>query len=639
MLKISLLNLPFGALNTPSIALTQLKSVVDQQYGEQVDVRVLYFNLDFARYMGTALYQYIAHSVEGLGAGLGEWFFRPLAFPELPDNTQEYFSRYYPLPTKSTQVLKYALLKKRKGLREFLDSLIDRYELDKADVVGLSSMFSQNLACFAVAKRLKERRPDALVIMGGANCESPMGQEIIKNVAEIDYVFSGPALKSFPTFIGHCLTGNRAGCEQIPGVFSRENLSAIDTPGGLAAFGEELDINANVMLDYGPFLDIFEQHFPDQGIKPVLLFETSRGCWWGEKAQCRFCGLNSTRMDHRPMDPEKALQQFQSLFQYAPRFAYLGCVDNVLPKRFVEEVISKLDNPDDAMILYELKVPTREEELQILADHRVHAVQTGIEALSTPSLKLLRKGTTAFQNLTFLKDCLRFGIYPIWNFLVGVPGEDEAIYEKYCHDLPLFMHLPPPSGMQLVRFDRYSPYFDHADDYDLDLSPSDFYSMVYPFAQETLHKLAYHFTNQDVNAPYLAAICKWNDPLARHVNEWIQRWNGQDGSLHPQLYFRDACVVYDTRSGEAVEHTLDPLGASLLYALSQPRRMVDLVEMFGCPEAELAQQVQLLAARGLIFEENGRFFSLVLPKEPPSTPAQALQYFASFNDFLSHLSN
>jgi hypothetical protein len=45
--------------------------------------------------VGVELYQYISTSMQSFYAGLGDWFFRLEAFPQLPDNTQQYLQRYF----------------------------------------------------------------------------------------------------------------------------------------------------------------------------------------------------------------------------------------------------------------------------------------------------------------------------------------------------------------------------------------------------------------------------------------------------------------------------------------------------------------------------------------------------------------
>jgi mannitol-1-phosphate/altronate dehydrogenase len=80
--KIALINMPFADLQFPSIALTQLKAVVDQRFKEQVSVDIHYVSHDFAKYLGLELYDIITASADSQNAGLGDWFFRQAAFPD-----------------------------------------------------------------------------------------------------------------------------------------------------------------------------------------------------------------------------------------------------------------------------------------------------------------------------------------------------------------------------------------------------------------------------------------------------------------------------------------------------------------------------------------------------------------------------
>jgi ribosomal peptide maturation radical SAM protein 1 len=307
------------------------------------------------------------------------------------------------------------MMSKRGGLTELLDGLIDKYKLDEANVVGMTSMFSQHVASLAMARRLKERNPNVITVMGGANCESPMGQEIAKNVDYVDFIFSGPALKSFTAFVGHCLEGDTEPCHSIKGVISRKNCApprlSLATLGQTPApkgneIGEELDINAGVRLDYGPFLDAVEREFPNREVEPILLFETSRGCWWGERAHCTFCGLNGVTMSYRAMSPDKAIEQFESMFAYADRVSRINCVDNILAKNYMKDVFPKLNTPANVKLFYEVKADLSEEEMEILAEARVKTVQPGVESLATSTLKLMKKGISSFSNIFFLKNCV-----------------------------------------------------------------------------------------------------------------------------------------------------------------------------------------------------------------------------------------
>ena len=48
-------------------------------------------------------------------------------------------------------------------------------------------------------------------------------------------------------------------------------------------------------------------------VVPTLLFETSRGCWWGAKSHCTFCGLNGETMAFRSKSPRRALDELEQL--------------------------------------------------------------------------------------------------------------------------------------------------------------------------------------------------------------------------------------------------------------------------------------------------------------------------------------
>ena len=612
MYRITLINMPFANLSIPSIALTQLKAVVESRFKEQVSVNLLYLNHDFANYLGLDLYDLIVNSPESQNSGLGDWLFRQTAFPSLPNNANVYLSRYFPVHTNQMDQLKNLVLEKRRGLNSFLEGLIRKYSLTQNELVGFTSMFMQNVASFSLAKKIKDKNKDITVIMGGANCESPMGQVIVRYVDAIDYVFSGPALRSFPEFVEHQLDGEVWKCGSIKGVFTKKNYMFHSGP---EAIGEELSIDVPIDLDYGPFINTLSESFPERQLDPILLFETSRGCWWGERAHCTFCGLNGTTMGYRAMNPELALKQFDSLFMYAPKVSRLEAVDNILPREYLKDVLPFVKTPENVEIFYEVKADLTESDVQVLAKARVKHIQPGIESLATSTLKLMKKGTSAFRNLALLKFCSMYDIRPAWNLLIGFPGEGAPVYEKYVNDLPLLVHLSPPSGVYPVRFDRYSPYFVKAGEYGLDLHPLDYYPLIYPFPQDAIDNLAYYFSDLHIYSEYVQTMSKWIMKIREKVDRWIERW--QSDHVRPKLFLRQngkQSMIHDSRSNEVAEY---PLGENstraLRYLAVKPRDMVDLAREFRDVDGfDANQTIAFFKDKGLVFEENERFFSLVI---------------------------
>jgi len=229
------------------------------------------------------------------------------------------------------------------------------------------------------------------------------------------------------------------------------------------------------------------------------------------------------------------------------------------------------------------------------------------------------KGTTSFQNLAFLKNCLRYGIQPVWNLLIGFPGEREDVYKKYLEDLPLLVHLQPPSGAYPVRFDRFSPYFTRAEQYGLDLSPYDFYRIVYPFPEESFRHVAYFFEDRNYSARYLKEMVAWQDKLNAAVRRWQERYSAQDGLGKAELRFLpkgEGAAVQDTRSGSSSVHELEPLELQVLRFLDLKGWNVKSISRHLHEEAsDVEAALARLCGRGFVFEENDRHMSLVLGLE------------------------
>ncbi len=612
-LRVSLINMPFAAPHFPSIALTQLKAVAEARLGDQVRIRILYLNQDFAQFLGLELYQ-ATNGLQANNAGLGDWMFRRLAFPELPDNTDDYYKRYFPQRTPALEMRRRIFLEKRDGIERFFEGVISKYRLETEDVVGFTTMFAQSTASFALARLIKQKNPQVTTILGGANCESPMGDEISRHVPAIDYVFSGPALVSFPEFLEHRLAGDLAAAEKIAGVFTRDNTE--EKKEGRERVGRELPIEVPVPLDYDEFLEQIRRNFGDR-IPPVLFFETSRGCWWGERSHCTFCGLNGGTMGYRAMAPDRAIALFEELFQrYGDRCKRFDAVDNIMPREYLTEVFPYVKAPDGVEIFYEVKADLKDREMKVLGESGVSQIQPGIEALNSGTLKLMKKGVTSFQNLRFLKNCLRYGITPAWNLLIGFPREPEEVYAKYVADMPLLNHFSPPSGAFPVRFDRYSPYYTQRQEYGLELSPYAFYRFIYPFPEEVLASMAYYFEDQNYAAAYQANTVKWQEQLGKGTFRWLERFKGFDGLLPASLTLEprgSGSRVRDTRSGILMVHEMSELETSILLdADANGWRTADIAAHLDRKVSEVEAAIERLRELGLIFEEGDRKMSVVL---------------------------
>jgi magnesium-protoporphyrin IX monomethyl ester (oxidative) cyclase len=615
MFRVVLVNAPFTTVRLPSLALTQLKARLRDRLAGRVEVEIAYLNHDFAAWVGVETYETIATDTDVYHTGFGDWLFRQIAFPETADNRDEYLRRYYRRADRKQEAVAPALAR-RDELSAFVDAMIARYRLDEAALVGFSAVFAQTVPSIAIARRIKERSPRVITAVGGACCEAEMGQELARQIPWFDYVFSGEALVSFPSVVESLVEGRRDE-HSIAGVFTRRRVALPIANAPSPLVGEPLSIDEVVHPDYDDFLASYRDKVDAGGRRPpALLFETSRGCWWGEIQHCTFCGLNGSTMAHREMSAPKALEMLSRLFQRYPEIAFYQAVDNILPLRYLREVLPNVRAPRDVVLYYEVKSNMDDDDVRAVAAGHVRALQPGIESISTASLKRMQKGVNAFQNIRFLASCRMHGVAPKWNFIIGFPGEPESIYEKYVRDIPLLSHLPPPTDVSTVRFDRFSPYHARAAEHGLDLVPFEFYRLIYPFDDVALRNIAYHFVHRD--PAYYVPIARWQRRLQPLVDAWQARRTGADGQVAADL-FRDGAAIYDTRSGTVVVHELEPGVADLLDELRTPRTL-DRVGARG-------RELSWLRERGLVFEEDGRVMSLVFPRkpEPPSWDRERLR--------------
>src|SRR5262249_41272669 len=129
-------------------------------------------------------------------------------------------------------------------------------------------------------------------------------------------------------------------------------------------------------------------------------FKTARGCWWGQKKQCTFCGIGSTAYQRK--DADVALGEILGLVRKY-RAMSLQCTDWIMAADYFDALLPKLAAERlDLDVFWEMKANVRRRHVRALRDARVMQIQPGIESLSTPLLELMRKGVTALANIRLL---------------------------------------------------------------------------------------------------------------------------------------------------------------------------------------------------------------------------------------------
>jgi ribosomal peptide maturation radical SAM protein 1 len=485
--------MPFAERRSPALGVSLLTGVLRER---GIRATVQYPLLEFARSVGPELYDAIAHNVPGLSALLGDWLFAH----ELRPSSEEDVARYVELYLKHcSAAFVQSVLDARQRVATFLDESLERVLALEPLLIGFSSTFAQHVPSLALARRLKARAPSVPIVFGGANCEAEMGRETARSFPFVDAVVSGEAEEAILAVVREVAAGRPPA-----------RLYGFDGPA-------RADLDA---LPYPDFSDYFDSlgGEPDDALR--LHFETSRGCWWGEKHHCTFCGLNGEAMAFRRKSPARAVDEIEHLARtYGIR--KLSATDNILDARYLETVMPELARRDLGLeLFYEVKANLRREQIATLRAAGVTRLQPGIESLSSPVLRLMRKGVSALQNIRLLKWCRAADIRPIWNALYGFPNEPRHEYARLAELVPLLTHLTPPEYAGPIRLDRFSPYFENPGGFDIrGIEPFPAYREIYDLPAAALRNLAYFFTFERADLayvePFAAAIAAWREEHER----------------------------------------------------------------------------------------------------------------------------
>lgn len=628
-----LISMPFGPVFGPSLGLGLLKAQLARR---GISCRARYFTIAFAEVIGDALYDQVAFKHDlTVREMAGEWLFSGALYDQSPAAVERYVDRILRrregalVPGRPVRPsLVAGLLRARARVAPFLDRSARDVLAMQPRIVGFTSVFQQHVASIAVSRRIKQARPDVLIIGGGANCEGPMGAETLRQFPWIDAVVSGEGDDVFPTLVERVLAG--LPLQATTGVRTRASL---DEDFSLHRFESTPPIRD---LDALPYPD-YEDYFADFGAsrfqrtwQPQLFAETSRGCWWGERSHCTFCGLNGATMTYRSKSPARALAELTDLAAKHPG-SDLQVVDNILDMKYLKTLMPALaERKIDVGLFYETKSNLKKEHIALLRDAGVRHIQPGIESFSDDILKLMRKGVTGLQNIQVLKWCRQFGVHPIWNLLWGTPGEPPAEYEAMAALVPLLTHLPPPSSSFGLRLDRFSPNFNAPAEHGVrNLRPLPVYAHLYDVPEAALPNLAYYFDFDYVERRPQEYV----QPLLTALNQWRRR---HASSELFSVDSGDSILVWDLRAGRP----------SSLTALHGPDRLTYLRCDTVRSEAELIdgatarggegvgpEHVRALLARltaaGLLARAGGRYLSLAVPLGDHQPGAAAMRRFTA----------
>ncbi len=498
----------------------------------------------------------------------------------------------------------------------FVQQSLDDIPWQRYDLIGFCSHMHSHSACLKMARAVKSRFPGKPIVLGGSNVEGEMGVETFRACPWIDYIVDGEGEEALLSLARGLEAGGVSG-EDIPRLLYRRDGEPVASRLPRALF----DLDRLPTPDHGDYFEELDSTGLNRQIRPVLSFESSRGCWWGQIQHCTFCGLNGESMPYRAKSTDLVLRDLEALHR-KHRCTTMQACDTIIGQEHILRLAPALESfrskhELDLTFVYEVKSNIGRPQMQALARAGLAVIQPGIESLSTPVLRLMRKGVRGIQNAQTLKLGRESGISLHWNFLYGFPGESSSDYDRMIDDLWSLTHLDPPLACGTFSVDRFSPYQAAPESFGLRRPrPLPVYEFLYPSSRLSLDKIAAYFELDVRDRPSM--------PYEAKLQRMVSVWKSAHQSFFVYVRGLDFIDLHDTRpfdGGRALQwrsYRLEGIAAFLFRLCATIKTIGEVTSVCRerFPSLSLARVQDALAEmveKRWMFQEDNYFLSLAVP--------------------------
>ena len=604
--KVAMISMPTLAAKFPSFQLALLKPTLENA-GFKVDPYSLFLN--FAERVGWNLNETVSNLYPSM---IGEWLWGKAAFGDFasePEYLKQFEFNLGNICRKAGCTPEDLVKVRHTTTFEFLDWCVESVDWSQYAFVGFTVVFQQMVASMALAKRLKAKYPKLPIVFGGATFEDEIAEQVLTHCPYVDVVNCGDGDLTLPELAKRL--ANRLPLTGMPGAMHRKGQELAYA--GRAPNLEQLDLTP--IPDFDEYFATRASTHYDQSDEPyevLLPIETARGCWYGMKNHCTFCGLNRSGMDFRQKSAGNVLEMVKALSR---RYGiiHFSAIDNILAPEYAQQLFGKLaEEKSDFRFHYEIRPNLTRPQLKMLRLGGLESVQPGVESLSTHVLTLMKKFTTGVKNLELLKWTTYYGIDNQYNLLYGFSGETADDYASQASLIRKLAHLQPPYCMAPARADRGSPMYERPTEHGLQkLRPDAVYRFIYP-PHFDLQKISYFFEDDRPSLPPPAAY----EDCLEQVDAWKARW--ENGSRPSMTYVKGwgTITIHDRRNGAVDTTRLDDRGARLYELCCDARRREDLVNAFEGDAKWVDGMLGELCELDLVVHLDDKYLALALPANP-----------------------
>ncbi len=360
---------------------------------------------------------------------------------------------------------------------EYMKILVQKNDLKNIDIVLLSADITDNYNNLAIIDELRKISPDAVGF-----------SSYLWNVKRNEAIAKDLKKSGIITFTG----GPEVQSDNL-GLLNDDNFDIFFEGEGEEAFlsflkslNEEKSFDmlidkksykSDISVDINDFIEEYSDKTLEFKSGGLCYIETERGCPFS----CSFCVYGKMRKRIGKLDFDKFKKVFLNFIEKGARdFYFLSPTLNYSKEDFRKklEFISsiKKDENIDINIFGELKAELiDEEDMRLLKSAGFTSIEFGVQSFSEDVLLLSKVKEKKIDYKEFTYKLLEYGITPIIDFIVGLPGDTyenlvktvEALSEDKILDYCSFYHLQILPGADIkndfiengFEFSPYPPYF------------------------------------------------------------------------------------------------------------------------------------------------------------------------------------
>ncbi len=315
-------------------------------------------------------------------------------------------------------------------IRESTDDVVE--SMDAPAFVGFSNYIWNTQYNLTLARKIKEKFPDCIIMFGGHNI--PPDNSFLEKYPFIDFLIHGEGEEAFKSLLLEL-------CKETPDFSKISNLS-------YRTESKEYIQNPTVVLtkiDYpSPYLTglfdyIFEEH-PDMQLDAII--ETSRGC----PRSCAYCdwGCNSQKIKLFPL--ERVLAEIDWFASHKVKFiwgadANFGAYERDLDivDHFIK-VREKTGYPERIRTNYAMNNPDRVFEISRKLERfglSKEGATLSFQSLNPETLEYIGRRNMSLDKFSKLIAMYKKeGVTTYSELIVGLPGET---YESFCKGIGMLL--------------------------------------------------------------------------------------------------------------------------------------------------------------------------------------------------------